>query len=352
MNTSSTQLSGNCYSSIDIMKFICSLLVICIHISPFSQNSNKLLYFYFINVFARIAVPFFFAASGFFFFQKITFINGKIDISASNRRILWKYCKNIALVYFSWSFFYIIFQLPQWYQTGWWGSTLLKDIIISIFFHGIYYHLWFLLALLYAIPFLFFLLSYVSMKKLQIVLLFFWIIECLLYSYNWLGISNIPQLSWLVSRFPIIFDVMFRATPLLGVGILCIDRSTSTKNSLLFFILFFLACTVEASLLYFFSQNNGTYSYILFTPIMAFYLFQTVLCFNHSTNGSFSIICRKSSLVIYCLHPFILDFFKLIGITSQFILWMLVTVISVTIAFSWTILKQKLLLCRCNKKCK
>lgn len=64
------------YSSLDIAKYICALLIIPIHVSPFTSDST--LNFYFVNVLARIAVPLFFVISGFLFFRKITFSDGKI----------------------------------------------------------------------------------------------------------------------------------------------------------------------------------------------------------------------------------------------------------------------------------
>ena len=72
------------YDSLDLAKWICALLVIVIHTAPLSKVST-IGNFYFTNVLARIAVPLFFAISGFLFFRKLTYENGRVKRSAENR---------------------------------------------------------------------------------------------------------------------------------------------------------------------------------------------------------------------------------------------------------------------------
>lgn len=52
--------------SLDVAKFVCALLVIIIHTRPFTGLSD-VIDFYLVDVIARIAVPLFFAISGYFF---------------------------------------------------------------------------------------------------------------------------------------------------------------------------------------------------------------------------------------------------------------------------------------------
>ena len=58
------------YKSLDFAKFVCAILIIVLHTDPFSSYS-KLLTFGFRNIVTVIAVPFFFATSGFLAFKKI-----------------------------------------------------------------------------------------------------------------------------------------------------------------------------------------------------------------------------------------------------------------------------------------
>jgi surface polysaccharide O-acyltransferase-like enzyme len=53
------------YNCIDLIKFICALFVVSIHVSPFASY-NSFINYGLKNYIARIAVPFFFVASGYF----------------------------------------------------------------------------------------------------------------------------------------------------------------------------------------------------------------------------------------------------------------------------------------------
>lgn len=70
------------YNGIDLVKFICSLLVVIIHTAPFS--SDLMPYGDYLNVFftqyiCRLAVPFFFVSSGFLLFNKLEIHNPNSD---------------------------------------------------------------------------------------------------------------------------------------------------------------------------------------------------------------------------------------------------------------------------------
>lgn len=339
-NINGTPISGKYNFTLDITKFVCALLVIVIHTRPFAGYSD-ILDFYTVNVIARIAVPLFYAISGYLFFGKLRYQDGKIAKCVENRTILLKYLKRIAFIYVSWSFVYIIFQLPQWYKTGWWGKTLVKDCLASFLFNGSYYHLWYLLALLYGLPVLYLLLSFFSARNVRFLLPILWLIECLLYSYSWIGIDRIPVLSWLTGHFPIIFDAVFRAIPLLGVGLLCIENTKRPPKLYFYTLLSIFACVTEASILHFCTTNDGKYSYIFFTPVVAYFVLSSLLCLKKSGNTWLGGLCRKSSLVIYCLHPLILQSFKYLGINSEILLWILVTLLSVFIAILWVVAKAR-----------
>ena len=58
-------------AAIDIAKYVSALLVVCIHTFPFIEL-NETFNTYFIQTICRMAVPFFFTISGYFFFRKLT----------------------------------------------------------------------------------------------------------------------------------------------------------------------------------------------------------------------------------------------------------------------------------------
>ena len=57
------------YAVIDIAKYVSALLVVCVHTFPFLEM-NETFNLYFIQIVCRLAVPFFFVVSAFFFFRK------------------------------------------------------------------------------------------------------------------------------------------------------------------------------------------------------------------------------------------------------------------------------------------
>lgn len=69
-----TQSNTQNYNSIDLAKFICSILVVMIHVAPFGTSIEikwiDNLSFLVRNYLARVAVPFFFVASGFSYIRK------------------------------------------------------------------------------------------------------------------------------------------------------------------------------------------------------------------------------------------------------------------------------------------
>lgn len=330
------------FFSLDIAKFICALLVIIIHTRPVSQLSG-IIDFYVVDVVARIAVPLFFAISGYLFFRGLRYQDGRLSNCAENRAQLFRYLKRMVVIYVGWSIVYALFQLPQWYQSGWWGKQLIKDYVASFLLSGSYFHLWYLLALIYAIPCLYLLLTVVSIRNLRIILLVLWLGECLLYSYSWIGIDSIPALAWLTGHFSIIFDAVFRAVPLLGVGILCIEGQEEPFQRLPLCTVFsVLMCAAEASMLHFCTTNSGRYSYILFTLVMTYFLLRLLLSSKRNGPSWVGTLCRKSSLVIYCLHPLILGILKLMGVESAMLLWILVTLITVFFALFWVVAKMRM----------
>lgn len=332
------------YSNIDIVKFVCALFVIVIHTSPLSGTSN-IIQFYVEDVIARVAVPLFYAFTGFFFFGKLVFEKGKIVPSTANLRNLYQYCKKTAVLYLSWSLAYIVIILvPMWYQTGYWGPFLFKDCLITLLFKGTYYHLWYLLSLIYAIPLLYGLLCCLDYKKTAVFVFFLWICECLTYSYSWVGVDRITIISFISDRMPIVFDSLFRAIPLLAVGAYVSQHQPDghPQKACCAALLAFFVYTVEVSVLFFFSPNIENFSYLFSTPFLAFtwlvFLISTKQC-NISSHAQ--LLFRGMSIIIYCIHPMVLDVFHVLGFSNGVTIWIAVSLLSIGLAAGWTVLKQR-----------
>ena len=84
------------YDALNIARFIAALLVVAIHTSPIEGNLGYLL----CNVIARVAVPFFFVTSGYFFYIKFKENNGYKKI----------YIKKLVVLYTVWYILYFILR--------------------------------------------------------------------------------------------------------------------------------------------------------------------------------------------------------------------------------------------------
>lgn len=331
------------YSNIDIAKFVCSLFVIVIHTSPLSGVSN-IVQFYVEDVITRVAVPLFYAFTGFFFFGKLVFEKGKIVPSTGNLRNLFQYCKKTAVLYLSWSLAYIVIILmPMWYQTGYWGPFIFKDCLATLLFKGSYYHLWYLLSLIYAIPLLYGLLCCLDYKKISVFVFILWICECLTYSYSWVGVDRIPFVSFISDRMPVVFDSLFRAIPLLAVGAFVSQYQPirQPQKACCAALLAIFVYAVEVSVLFFFSPNIENFSYLFSTLFFAFtwlvFLISTKQC---NISPHTQLLFRRMSLIIYCIHPMVLDVLHVFGVSNGFTLWITVTLLSIGLAAGWAVLKQ------------
>ena len=329
------------YPNLDLARFLCALLVIIIHTDPLG-NVSELADFYLNDVVARTAVPLFFAISGFLFCRGLTFENGRIARTAENRRRLIRTTGKNALLYTAWSLAYLVIVLPEWHQSGWWGMTAIKDWLHSFLLIGGYFHLWFLLALILAIPALYLLLSFVPLSRIWPIAAVLWILECLTYSYAWIGADRIPLVGFISSRMPVVFDSMLRALPLLSIGAV-LSQKTSRSVGIPAVLGAFLLCTAEASMLYFFSPNEVYYSYLFATPLLA-YAALDVLVFGRqiALSKKWQGRLRDMCLLIYCLHPMLCQVCRQWGIPAGIPYWLTVTALSVGFAYLWSELKIRL----------
>lgn len=199
------------YKTIDLFKFICAILIIVLHASPFASYS-KVLTFSFRNVVTVIAVPFFFAASGFLTFSKL---NTLPDESRRKKYIL-KYVKRIIQMYLIWSAIYFVFVVYKWVINGFsYMSVLLY--IRNFFFEGSYSTIWFLPALLSATVFVYLLSKRFHKETILYIAVPFYIFGLLGSSY--FGIAE---------KIPFLNDIF-------GVYYTCLK---SVKNGLLFGFVF------------------------------------------------------------------------------------------------------------------
>lgn len=322
------------YQNLDIAKFICSLLVVMIHTAPFEKSAPEL-NFFLVNVLARIAVPLFYIMSGFLLFGPMEYQNGTLCACKENHHRIFRYWKRIAVLYGGWALAYLlIVKIPMWINIGWWGPHVIKDAAAALLFSGMHYHLWYLLALLYAVPLLYVLQQFLKKGALLTAAGLFWLCECLRYSYSWVGIDQIPLLIWVSDRMPTVLDAAFRATPLMLLGAVVArseERKRASALGILALIGFFL-CTAEVYLLRGFTPNGQCFSYLIFTPFMAVFLLRYLVAAKQITiRPQVSSFLRNTSTIIYCLHPMLIELLGKYEISNG-ALWISTTLLSMLAA--------------------
>ncbi len=120
------------YRGIDLFRLMAAVLVIAIHVSPLEgiwMDGDFVL----TRILARIAVPFFFMASGFFFMEKY----GKRD------ELVWNFLRKTGWIYF----WVVLAYLPLNIYKGYFGAELTLPVLLKdLCFDGMFYHLWYLPA--------------------------------------------------------------------------------------------------------------------------------------------------------------------------------------------------------------
>ena len=110
------------YNGLDLMKFICAIFVFLLHSRPFPASAE---YMNFSSiVMCRLAVPFFFASSGFFLFRKMDLYNINADIVRN-------YCYRLLMLYGLWNVLLVFGERGAlWYLSG----TTVAVVMIALCF--------------------------------------------------------------------------------------------------------------------------------------------------------------------------------------------------------------------------
>lgn len=298
------------YNAIDLCKFIFAFFILAIHTEPFKEINTGIEFY--TSIIWKIAVPFFFAASGFLFVSRLKFENGKIAKCKENFLYFKKYVSRIVILYAVWTMVYSIYRAKIYYDFKIFSLPILKDFLWSYVCQSSYYHFWYLLDLIYAIVFIYISLRLVNVKTFSIFACGFYFVGLLSSTYNW-----VPHTEILVqasSTLKCLYYFAFRATPYIMIGVV-INRHNikikKNKSLALFFVSFVL---MFAEAIYVNSKNEGNYSFLIMTIPTIFFLLNAVKETN-LTGEKFNFkLARNMSTFIYCCHPLVLGIIGDFGI--------------------------------------
>lgn len=270
-------------NTIDVLKIVLALLVIALHIFPVGKWEGVEGWFSYTiaSGITRIAVPTFFLISGYFLRNKL---EDKVYVRT--------YCKRILLLYFVWQLIY----LPDLIRFFHLGRYTKLEVLLQLSFG--YWHLWYLLASVVAVFFLYLTRSIqLKMKYLLVLLLY-----AIGYGFQLAIQSGVIQNENMVNAYEIMGttrNFLFFAFPMLLLGTLYENWKPFLVKWKIFYLPIWIVLVMEASLYY--KYNVKTMDFLLCLPLLSMFTLYLV-----QETASFSDIKIPSSLSlgIYLCHPY------------------------------------------------
>ena len=285
------------YAMIDIAKYISALLVVCIHTFPFYEISETL-NTYWIQTICRIAVPFFFTTSGFFFFRKWS--NDK----ETNKKNVKHYLLRLLKIYLIWTVIYLPYSIYDYTRDGFSIMNIIsyiRDLVLN----GSYYHLWFLPALMTATLIVCFVYSkkgLMTTLKLSLILYIFgYFIN--VYAPVW---EQIPVLSCFYAFFTKVFTTarngFFFGPLFVSIGLLLSKtRRLPVKVNGIGFGISFILLVIEVTIYRFTGiLRDLTSMYLSLIPAVYFFV-NWMLTIKKPYKDTY-LTLRNESLLIYTSH--------------------------------------------------
>lgn len=329
--------------SIDMFKFIFSLLVIMIHIHVWGNRENSI-DFWLTNLVPRLAVPFFFMCTGYFLWEKY---------KAETLNIK-RYLIKIIRLYIIWCIIYSPIVFRDLYHNVDSLSGLVKYIVhIAHYFIvvGFYHHLWYLNAVIWSVGIVFYLVYHgMAFKKIFFISI---ILYCAgLLGESWAGLAEICEqiMPSLYTLFIFTGKIFVTARNGLSEGMLfiCLGILVSIKgkaHSLPLSVMGGIIClALQAIELYYVKSNDMAIHYDTFImlPFTAYFLFQTVLALSTDYHRVFPYLGPASTL-IYLVHPWVIILLmfsdKLLHTHFMDFIIPFIIVLIITLIISWGILR-------------
>lgn len=312
--------------NLDILKYICSILIIILHLRPFLNYYNQL-DLAFNNIVTRICVPIFFMITGYFVSKK----------EKNNINYIKEYIKKMIPLYLTWSIIYliIIIVVAIVFLPSIINSYLIQiniplplillllviliplTIIVALFYTGTYYHLWYFPAVILS------LLVLLKWKKkfnpkILLYISFFLLLFGATETYYGMLPLNIKEL---ISFY---YNIFFTTRNFLFFGLFYVvlgyvmgnRKELYSKYCFEKLAISFLMLIFEALIL----QNTDRLdSNILLSCVpLTYYLFIcSVYITEEKKNEKWKKDLRNFSKYYYLIHPFVILVLSLTGIITK-----------------------------------
>ena len=290
------------YCAIDFLKFIASYMVLGIHFMIFS-DVNKELDYWATQILFRLAVPFFFVASGYFMANKL-----------QDKKKLAVYLKRIGITYLVYSLVYLPLILENYQKQNYTWEMCVGDFLYAFFISGTYFHLWYFVAIIVASVILYVLINNAKLddKKLLIVTGVLYIIGTLGNAYRNIW-TNVPVIDKLFSAYESVLETtrngIFMGPLLIALGYLLRKYSNriTYRHYWLYAIVFFILMNIEEYVAKAVTNHAGQ-SMLFTTPFVIVMIFLTA-CFIRLPEKlvPVGVFLRNAGVVVYAFHMFISD---------------------------------------------
>lgn len=319
-------------SSLDLIKFLCVILIVGSHSLPIFSNSKMNLYYG--QWFFRFCVPLFFISSG-FYFEKMT------------EEKQWSYIKRIFIIYVV----SMLLFVPIMIKKGIMNSVF--SVLYNLLFG--YFHLWYLIALCVAL-----LISFLINKKLPLnrnKALYFSCLVVLLavgiFFDEYCNIFNntiVNNLSKIINIFGTSRNFLFMALPLITIGrLINVNQEKIFKVKSIYYIIlcivFFVLSFVEVTFLVKRINDSISCDLTIFNVLPAIFLFILTFYWQPKKISKVSRSMRKCIDIVYIIH---LIYVLICGYLyiHCFVRFLLVVVLSVLTSVILNLLFNKLKACR------
>ena len=286
-----------------------AIFVVALHAHPFADISADWDY-YTSGVLTRLAVPYFFVASGFFLFSKMPV--GEISSDKIRR-----YCIRLGKLLVAWTVIYLPIAVYEVWHSADHIQKLLAIASKTVFRGALIYHLWYLYASIVAVATIYFLCSKgLKLRWIIVLSLLLHIVAVLAYSYHGLYIQYFAEI-WVVRDIVTCFVKIFGSVNGWTVGLLYMSvgiffawhrRSYPISMILILLLLCAMAFGIESCFIREYSLINevdtaNISSYIMLLLVSFLFLMSINL---HLKDNAIYKHLREQSLFIYLVHPWFL----------------------------------------------
>ena len=286
------------YWTLDIVKFFCALTIISAHFaSEWGTFPSVIDYAFSIYI---IAVPFFFACSGFLFFVKLN----SIPTKEGKFTYFLNYEKRILIMYGLWTLVYLIHIISGWCSKGIFNIKTILNWLHMAAVIQTYSTIWFLPALAVGIAIAYFLVTRLSKGQMIALCVALYVFGMFgqTYSFVFAGTPVGTFYEWYLIAFKTTRNGVFNAVPFIYMGYLAAggnmqpSKEKAIKYGVCAGVSFGLM--IGESFILKMKFNVTGMDFGVFVAVFTYFLLMTALCIDLKERKIF-VWFRKLSILIF-----------------------------------------------------